>query len=83
MNIRPHTSLLMTEHEHVMSELSDNHTALLNAEIKQLKANNSELLHALEYMLAYQYDGDPRRQADCEMCVKARAAIAKAKGESQ
>lgn len=40
------------------------------------------LLEALEYMLNCQYDFDPRRQADCDMCSKARAAIAKARGEA-
>ena len=37
-----------------------------------------DLLESLTEMLAYKYDGDPRRQADCAQCQKARAAIAKA-----
>jgi hypothetical protein len=41
-----------------------------------------DLLEALEYMLGCQYDYDERRQADCDMCAKARAAISKARGES-
>lgn len=41
-----------------------------------------DLLEALENMLDVQYDGDQRRQADCDLCIAARAAIAKARGES-
>lgn len=83
MNIRPHTSLLMTEHEHVMSELSDNHAALLNSEIKQLKANNSELLEALEGMMQV-YGGVKWDTCAVEIELQnlARAAIAKARGEA-
>lgn len=48
----------------------------------RLIAAAPDLLEALEYMLNCQYDYDPRRQADCDMCAKARAAISKARGES-
>lgn len=49
----------------------------------RLIAAAPDLLHALEYMLAYQYDMDPKSQGSCDMCAKARAAIALAKGEAQ
>lgn len=39
-----------------------------------------ELLEALEDMISFQYDGDPLRQESCPACIKARSAIAKARG---
>jgi hypothetical protein len=41
--MKPHTSLLMTEHEHVIDQIDRRHSAALDAEIKNLKAENETL----------------------------------------
>lgn len=48
----------------------------------KLIAAAPELLEALENMLAVQYDGDPRRQISCDLCMAAMNAITKARGDA-
>ena len=52
--------------------------------ISKLQAEKQSLLgvlDALENMLAAQYDGDPRRQASCDLCMAAMNAITRARGD--
>lgn len=79
---RAHNNLLMPYAEKLSTDSTTQAIRERDNEIWKLKASNKDLLEALEYMLSCQYDYDPRRQADCDMCAQARAAIARARGES-
>jgi len=46
-----HTSMLMTEHEQVMDQISQQGRDALLAEIRQLKVQNDELITALNEIL--------------------------------
>jgi len=37
----------------------------------------SEMYTALAAILVAQYDGDPKRQAECQLCIAARTVLAK------
>lgn len=46
----------------------------------RLIAAAPDMYAALTALLDAQYDGDPRRQEDCPLCIAARAALSKARG---